>query len=391
MMTYGLILVGLIGLALGGEFLVRGSVAVARKLGLSELIIGLTLVGFGTSMPELVTTLQATSQGATGIAVGNVVGSNISNILLVLGVAALLYPILTNPRALARDSIVMVFVTIVFCALVYCNMFSRVTGIAMVLFLLAYMVATVILDRQAEAPAAQMHKEEGESMGAPDSFIIGLIMAVAGIAGVVLGARFLVQGAVTLATEWGISETVIGLTIVAIGTSLPELATSVVAALRQRSDVALGNVIGSNIFNLSGIIGVTAAITPFSMFAPKDAATAPLAVDPDTGLQTRVEQGVAELPILGFEHIGALLLATFLMVLFGITGHRFSRTEGVILLGTYAVYMGMLFDFIPTPLESTSVYLAGYELTWVAIGSAGLLLVLIVGTWDMVFGKKTEG
>lgn len=391
MMTYGLILVGLIGLALGGELLVRGSVAVARKLGLSELIIGLTLVGFGTSMPELVTTLQATSQGATGIAVGNVVGSNISNILLVLGAAALLYPIVTNPRALARDSIVMVFVTIVFCALVYFDMFSRVTGIAMVLFLLAYVVASVILDRQAEAPPAQMHKEEGESMGAPDSFIIGLIMAVVGIASVVLGARFLVQGAVTLATEWGISETVIGLTIVAIGTSLPELATSVVAALRQRSDVALGNVIGSNIFNLSGIIGVTAAITPFSMFAPQDAATAPLAVDPDTGLQTRVEQGVAELPILGFEHIGALLLATFLMVLFGVTGHRFSRTEGVILLGTYAVYMGMLFDFIPTPLESTSVYLAGYELTWVAIGSAGLVLVLIIGTWDMMFGKKTEG
>jgi cation:H+ antiporter len=391
MMTYGLILVGLIGLALGGEFLVRGSVAVARKLGLSELIIGLTLVGFGTSMPELVTTLQATSQGATGIAVGNVVGSNISNILLVLGVAALLYPIVTNPRALARDSIVMVFVTVVFCVMVYFDMFSRVTGIAMVLFLLAYVVATVILDRQAEAPAAQMHKEEGESMGAPDSFIIGLIMAAAGIAGVVLGARFLVKGAVTLATEWGISETVIGLTIVAIGTSLPELATSVVAALRQRSDVALGNVIGSNIFNLSGIIGMTAAITPFSMFAPNDAATAPLAVDPDTGLQTRVEQGVAELPILSFEHIGALLLATFLMVLFGVTGHRFSRSEGVILLGTYAVYMGMLFDFIPTPLESTSVYLAGYELTWVAIGSAGLVLVLVIGTWDMMFGKKIEG
>ncbi len=391
MMTYGLILVGLIGLALGGEFLVRGSVAVARKLGLSELIIGLTLVGFGTSMPELVTTLQATSQGATGIAVGNVVGSNISNILLVLGVAALLYPIVTNPRALARDSIVMVFVTVVFCVMVYFDMFSRVTGIAMVLFLLAYVVATVILDRQAEAPAAQMHKEEGESMGAPDSFIIGLIMAAAGIAGVVLGARFLVKGAVTLATEWGISETVIGLTIVAIGTSLPELATSVVAALRQRSDVALGNVIGSNIFNLSGIIGMTAAITPFSMFAPNDAATAPLAVDPDTGLQTRVEHGVAELPILSFEHIGALLLATFLMVLFGVTGHRFSRSEGVILLGTYAVYMGMLFDFIPTPLESTSVYLAGYELTWVAIGSAGLVLVLVIGTWDMMFGKKIEG
>ncbi|MEL6569092.1 MAG: calcium/sodium antiporter [Pseudomonadota bacterium] len=352
LMTIGLILVGLIGLALGGEVLVRGSVAVARRLGLSELVIGLTLVGFGTSMPELVTTVQASTTGATGIAVGNVIGSNISNILLVLGLAALLYPIITNPRALARDAMVMVFVTVVFCALVYFDLFTRLTGILLLGFLLAYIVASLVLDKGGETPPGELHAQEGESVAAPDSLVLGLFMAVAGIAGVVLGARFLVQGAVALATQIGISETVIGLTIVAIGTSLPELATSAIAALRQRSDVALGNVIGSNIFNLSGIIGVTAIISPFSVFAPQDAATAPLAVDPDTGLQTRVEQGFTELPIIGNEHIGALLLATFLMVLFGITGKRLSRWEGIVLLGAYVLYLGMLFEFIPTPFDA---------------------------------------
>ncbi|MEO0785269.1 MAG: calcium/sodium antiporter [Pseudomonadota bacterium] len=355
MMTYGLILFGLIGLALGGEVLVRGSVAVARRLGLSELIIGLTLVGFGTSMPELVTTLQAATQGATGIAVGNVVGSNIANILLVLGVAALLYPIITHPRALARDTIVMVLMTVVFCALVYFDLFSRPMGIALLVFLIVYLIASLILDKGGATPAGELHKEEGESMGAPESLVLGLVMTVAGIAGVMLGARFLVQGAVALATQWGISETVIGLTIVAIGTSLPELATSTVAALRQRSDVAIGNVIGSNIFNISGIIGITAIVSPFSTLAPQGAATAPLAVDPETGMQTRVEQGVTELPIMGYEHIGALLLATFLLVWFSITGKRISRLEGLILLAAYGLYMGLLFDFVPTPFEGVGL------------------------------------
>ncbi|MEM9740347.1 MAG: calcium/sodium antiporter [Pseudomonadota bacterium] len=349
MMSYVLILAGLVGLALGGEVLVRGSVAVARRLGLSELVIGLTLVGFGTSMPELVTTLQAASDGATGIAVGNVVGSNISNILLVLGVSSLLYPIVTNPRALARDASVMVVVTVVFCALVYFDLFTRLTGVLMLVFVVGYIVASLILDRGGQTPPGDLHIQEGETTVAPASLLLGLLMSLVGIAGVIFGARFLVQGAIMLATQWGVSETVIGLTIVAIGTSLPELATSAIAALRGRSDVALGNLIGSNIFNLSGIIGVTAIVAPFSVYAPHDAATSPLAVDPDTGLQTRVDQGVAELPIMGIEHIGALLLATFLMILFGITGKRLSRWEGIVLLGAYVLYLGMLFEFVPTP------------------------------------------
>ncbi|MCI4645400.1 MAG: calcium/sodium antiporter [Hyphomonadaceae bacterium] len=343
-MSYGLILIGLIALFIGGEVLVRGSVAVARKLGLSELVIGLTLVGFGTSMPELVTTLRASTEGATGIAVGNVVGSNIANILLVLGLAALLHPIITNPRALARDTLVMVGITAAFIALVYFDLFTRPAGIMLVVFLLAYVVGSVLLDRRNDAAPAQLHAEEGKAMSAPDSLVLGLLLSLAGVAGVIFGARWLVSGAVEIAHQLGIAETVVGLTIVAVGTSLPELATSAVAAFRGRSDVALGNVIGSNIFNLSGIIGVTAIVSPFSVITQQPAAR--------SILDTRATpQGVTELPIIGTEHIGALVLATALMILFGLTGKRLSRWEGLVLLGGYVLYMGMLFEFIPTPFD----------------------------------------
>ncbi|MEM1106468.1 MAG: calcium/sodium antiporter [Pseudomonadota bacterium] len=378
-MTFVLIIGGLIGLAIGGELLLRGSVTVARRAGLSELIIGLTLVGCGTSIPELVTTLQATGTGATGIAVGNVVGSNIANILLVLGLAALLYPVVTNPRALARDCSAMVALTVVFCALVYFDLFTRATGIGLVVFLAAYLTLSVVLDRRGDTPPGQLHTAEGETLAAPNSLVLGAVMALAGIASVVLGARFLVEGAVILARSLGLTETVIGLTLVAIGTSLPELATTVVAALRQRSDVAIGSVIGSNIFNLSGIIGTAAAVTPFSMLAEVQAASPPLAVDPDTGLQSRLEQGVAEVPILGLEHIGALLLATFLMILFGVTGRRFSRAEGLVLLLAYSAYIGLLFEFLPTPFKGAAAWVSGYELVWVAAGAAGLALVFALG------------
>ncbi len=343
-MSYGLIVIGLIALFLGGEALVRGSVAVARKLGLSELVIGLTLVGFGTSMPELVTTLQASSDGATGIAVGNVVGSNIANILLVLGLAALLHPILTNPRALARDTVVMVVVTLIFIVLLYKDMFTQLTGGLMVGGLIVYVIASVILDKRPEAEPAQMHSEEADVMTVPPGLILGLLLALIGVAGVIVGARWLVTGAVQVANDLGISETVIGLTIVAVGTSLPELATSAIAAVRGRADVALGNVIGSNIFNLSGIIGVTALVSPFSVIAKKPAAR--------SILDTRAApQGLTELPIIGWEHIGALVLATALLILFGLTGKRLSRWEGLVLLGGYVLYMGMLFEFIPTPFN----------------------------------------
>ncbi len=342
MMVWVLILSGLALLFVGGEILVRGSVGLARRLGVSELIIGLTLVGFGTSLPELVTSLQAIGQGSVGIGVGNVVGSNIANVLLVLGLAALIAPIIVHPSALARDAVVMVLVTIGLGALIWFDLFTRPAGIAMVFALLAYVGLSILLDLRGNTPPAQMHAGEAELVGATGSVLVSLALAIAGIAGVIFGARFLVEGGVTLAQAAGISETVIGLTIVAVGTSLPELATSVISALRGKADVALGNILGSNIFNVLGILGVAAIVKPFSVLAPQPAATSIL------GTQDQ-PQGMTGLPIIGWEHIGALILSVFLLVLFAFSGRRIARWEGIVLLAAYLLYMGMLFDFIPTP------------------------------------------
>lgn len=343
-MMYLLIAGGLFLLFIGGELLVRGSVGVARKFGISELVIGAVLVGFGTSMPELVTSLRAVGQGAEGVAVGNVAGSNIANILLVLGVAALIRPIVTNPRALSRDMIVLILATIAFGFVVYHNGFtSRVTGAAMTGALLVYVLMTLILDRKGNTDSATMHADEGEIVEADDALPIAVLFTVLGIAGVVYGAKILVDGSVDLARSFGISEAVIGLTIVAIGTSLPELATSVISAVKGKSDVAVGNVIGSSIFNILGILGITALVKPFSVFGnppigPFD--------DPAT---------VAELatsPLLSWGDIGALILSVFLLILFAFTGKKLARWEGGVMLLAYFVYMAMLFDLLPTPFAT---------------------------------------
>ncbi|MEO1787233.1 MAG: calcium/sodium antiporter, partial [Pseudomonadota bacterium] len=235
---------GLVLLFIGGESLVRGSVGVAKRLGVSELVIGLTLVGFGTSMPELVTSLRAVQQDAVGLAIGNVAGSNIANVLLVLGVAALIKPIITNPAALARDTLVMIAATLVFAALVYFDAFTRLAGGVLVAALVTYILVSLIMDRGGKAAPGVMHAEEGALLQVEQGLLVSAVMAVLGMIGVVFGARFLVDGGSGLATAMGVSETVIGLTIVAIGTSLPELATSAISALRGKSDVALGNVLG---------------------------------------------------------------------------------------------------------------------------------------------------
>lgn len=335
-MTYLLLLVGLTLLFVGGEFLVQGSVAVARRLGLSELLIGLTLVGFGTSTPELVTSLQAINQDAVGVALGNVVGSNIANILLIIGVAALIAPILTQPRQIARDLVVMVMASVALIALAWFDAFTRPVGIVLIIALLAYIVGSVILDRRG-TPAAELHKHEGESVKAPRSLWVGLALAVGGLVGVVFGADLLVKNAVTIATAAGVSEAVIGLTLVAVGTSLPELATSVMAALRGKSDVAVGNIIGSNIFNVLGILGVTALVHPFSTLAgsrPADAGSA----DWSEVLSTQANGS-----ILTFGDVSMVALSVFMLILFAATGRKIARWEGAVLLLTYIAYMVFLF------------------------------------------------
>lgn len=333
-MSYLMVLGGLILLFLGGEGLVRGSVSIARRLNISELVIGLTLVGFGTSVPELVTSLQAIQRDAVGIAVGNVVGSNIANILLVLALAVILQPILVNRSAIARDAGVMIVATFILCAMVWFDAFGRLAGLVLVGLLVAYIVLSLIADQRRPNAAAEMHAAEGETVAANYPLIVGLLIAVAGLAAVIIGANLLVEGAVTIAREFGLSEAVIGLTIVAVGTSLPELATTVVAAIRRRADVALGNVIGSNIFNILGILGITALIHPFS-------------VRGDVGAEAMA--GAQSTTILSATDIGALILSVFLLILFAATGRKLARWEGGVLLAGYILYMGLTFDLIPVP------------------------------------------
>lgn len=250
--------VGLTLLALGGELLVRGAVASARRMGVSPLLIGLTLVGFGTSTPELVTSLQAARAGSPGIAIGNVVGSNIANILLVLGLTAMIAPVAADRRAVRRDGFVMLLVTALSIAALASGTLTRMMGSAALALLIAYVVWVWRADRGRpelqEAPP-----------GPKPPIALALLLAVAGVALTIYGADLLVGNAILLAREAGVSDTVVGLTIVAVGTSAPELVTSLVAALRRQSDVAIGNVIGSNLYNLLGILGVTAIVSPIAV------------------------------------------------------------------------------------------------------------------------------
>ena len=349
-MSYLMVIGGLVLLFAGGEALVRGSVGVARRLSVSELVIGLTLVGFGTSVPELVTSLQAVSNDAVGMSVGNVAGSNIANILLVLGVAALIRPIMTNPRALARDFSVMVGVTLIFVALVYYDIFSREVGLALVALLLLYIGASFVLDTGDNNETGAMHAEEGELIETPDPLPIALLLAFGGIAGVVFGARILVAGCIDIAAQYGVSETLIGLSIVALGTSLPELATAAVSAFRGKSDVALGTVIGSNIFNILGIIGVTAIVQPFSLGegGPGFATSSYSSGDALAGAGDPLANSIS----LTWTDISTLALSVFLVLIFAFTGKRLARWEGGVMLAGYLLYMGFLFGFVPTPFAS---------------------------------------
>lgn len=331
-MMYLFVLGGLVLLFIGGEALVRGSVSVARKLNISELVIGLTLVGFGTSVPELVTSIQAVGNGSVGIAIGNVVGSNVANIFLVLAVAAIITPIMVQPSALARDGTIMIAVTILLCGLLWFDQFGRIAGIILVALLVSYLAFSLIADQRRQDATAEMHRAEGELVEAGYGLTLGLLIAAAGLVAVVFGANLLVTGASTLARSFGISETVIGLSIVAVGTSLPELATSVVAAFRKRADVALGNIIGSNIFNILGIVGVTALVQPFSIRGDEGAVAM---------------AGSQPVSIISSMDVGALVLSAGLLMLFAMTGRQIARWEGCVLLLGYALYMGMTFGLIP--------------------------------------------
>ncbi|MDY8107596.1 calcium/sodium antiporter [Fulvimarina sp. 2208YS6-2-32] len=250
--------VGLVLLFIGGEGLVKGATSIAIRFGLSRLIVGLVIVGFGTSAPELLVSIQAALAGSPDIAIGNVVGSNIANILLILGVAAVIAPIANTDTSIRRDLVVMVAASLLIGALFLFGTIDRVMGIGLFAALGVYLVVSYGLERRRRKAVQVELREEAPGL-AP---LPAGLFVVAGIVMLVLGARFMVDGATGIARDLGISEAVIGLTIVAIGTSLPELATAIVAARKREAEVVLANVVGSNIFNILCILGITAIISP---------------------------------------------------------------------------------------------------------------------------------
>lgn len=259
-----LLICGLGLLFFGGEGLVRGSVAIAERLNISKLVVGLVIVGFGTSAPELLVSMQAALAGSPDIAIGNIVGSNIANILLIVGLAALIMPIAVSDKSIRRECAVMVAVSIGLLPFLFSGEISRLSGFALLIAMGIYLAITILLEKKRRTSVFVQESTVAEEqinlsgLRSVIEVVLGLIMLVA-------GARFMVDGATGIARDFGVTEAVIGLTIIAVGTSLPELATALVAAWRQHSDVVLANIVGSNIFNILAILGITAVVAPVSV------------------------------------------------------------------------------------------------------------------------------
>lgn len=256
---------GFVLLLFGAEYLVRGAVSLARRLKVSPMIIGMTIVAYGTTAPELVVSLQAAFDGLPGISVGNVVGSNIANILLILGVSAVIFPIVVNPRALLRDGAMLAGSAILFTALALSGFIERWQGALMVALLVGYSIYAFTTERRrgkANDPGDLPEELAEEFKDAPQATWLSVLSVVGGIVSVVAGAKLLVTAAVFTARSLGVGEEIIGLTIVAVGTSLPELATATVAALKKHSEIAVGNIMGAGVYNLLAIMGLVALAAP---------------------------------------------------------------------------------------------------------------------------------
>lgn len=316
MLNVVLLFLGVVLLTAGGEALIRGSLAAAKRLGVSPLLSGLVIVGFGTSAPELVVSIDAAVSGRPDIAIGNVVGSNISNVFLILGICALITPLAVRPLALRRDAVTVVAASVLFLVLVGGSALDRVDALILVLALFSYLLWAYFSERAAPVPSAEMHKAESEEISWMPESVPWIVAAVlVGLGLLIGGSQVLLTGAVGLAELFGVSEAVIGLTIVAVGTSLPELSISVIAAIRRHADVAVGNILGSNIFNLLGILGISAFLQPLPVHER----------------------------ILNFDQ-WVMLGAAVLLLAFLYTGRRLSRIEGGMLLLCYGIYVALSFS-----------------------------------------------
>ena len=311
MISWFYLIVGLGLLYLGAQILVKGGAALALRLGLNALVVGLTVIAYGTSSPEMVVSVSASLQDNGAIAIGNVVGSNICNIALILGVCALVSPLSASAQIIRREIPIMIGVSVLLAAMLWDEQLSRLEGGVLFAGIVVYTVLTV---REARAETkGKAEQEYGEdfpagSMGLGKS----VLLVVAGLGVLVVASQLFVGGAVVLAKSWGVTEAVIGLTVVAVGTSMPEFATSLVAAVRGHGDVAIGIVVGSNIFNVLGILGIAALINPI-----------------DTSGLSRVD-------------LATMVVAALAMLPAARSGGVISRLEGAVLLFAYFGYTAWL-------------------------------------------------
>ena len=307
-----LVLGGLIVLVAGGEAMIRGAVALGNRFHLPPMLIGIVIVGFGTSLPELLVSVTAVLEGAPELAVGNVIGSNISNVLLILGTTALIRPFAQPERALAPDGLVLAGVTIIVVLLGMQGIIPAWQGAIFLVVLCALLTFEYIRARRSEALRRILEEPIPDQPETPLSLPLSAFLVVFGIGGLIFGAELLIDGAIGLARGFGVSEGLIGLTVVAIGTSLPELAGAAVASVRGHSVLAYGNVVGSNMFNLLGILGVSSLVGPLTF--------------PE--IMVRLDGPV-------------MIGATLLMLFFVSTKARLVRWEGALMLVAYFSYIGI--------------------------------------------------
>ena len=301
---------GFIFLYFGAEALVKGSSSLGLRLGLTPLVVGLTIVAFGTSAPELAVSMNAAYAGQTDIAVGNVVGSNIANIGLILGLSALVRPLHIDIKLIRIDVPIMIGVSALFCVLILDHQLAFLEGAMLFAVLLIYVAFSIVGVRKTSRTETAIYEAE---LPAPLSgVLIEIILVVAGLAMLVVGGRFLVNGAVQIARIAGVSEAVIGLTIVAVGTSLPELATSIIAAAKNMSDISVGNIVGSNIFNLLCVLGASALLAPLPL-----------------GNVT-------------WRDIGVMMAFSIAILPLMRSGFLLKRRDGLILFVSYLIYITML-------------------------------------------------
>jgi cation:H+ antiporter len=330
LVTLAYLVLGLVLLVLSADWLVKGASRLASSFGVSALVIGLTVVAYGTSAPELAVSVMAAFSGQADLAIGNVVGSNICNVLFILGVAALITPLIVHQQLVRLDVPVMIVASLVVYAMSYDGMISRVDGILLFGSAVAYTVFLIRQSRKETRAAAalpdELEKDLSELKSAHWGFNLGWV--VLGCTGLVIGSKFLVTGAVAIAHHFGVSELMIGLTVVALGTSLPEVATSVMAGIRGERDIAVGNVVGSNIFNILSVLGLSSIVAP-------------------DGLRVAASALVFDMPVMI-----AVALACFPIFF---VGYRISRPNGAILLSFYVAYIIYLI-FSSTHSQSLAAY-----------------------------------